>query len=182
MRNATCSTAEALRRFEPVLAAARRAGVQVRGYVSCLVGCPYEGSVDPTRVAEVAAYFLNVNRNKLGIVMALRERGTSGLGQFVESTPYDSALSILHPHTANWLYSGKAPASSPKRCSGCRSLTEARQRASAAHASASAPAGMHIGDDGSVAARHTASATSCARVTGDDVSANLASTLLTSSA
>ncbi|MFM0282620.1 CoA transferase [Paraburkholderia sediminicola] len=45
----------------------------------------------------------------LGILMALRERETSGRGQFVESTLFDSALSILHPHTPNWFYSGKEP-------------------------------------------------------------------------
>jgi len=45
----------------------------------------------------------------LGILMALRERETSGRGQFVESTLFDCALSILHPHTPNYFYSGKQP-------------------------------------------------------------------------
>ena len=45
----------------------------------------------------------------LGILMALRERDGSQLGQFVESTLFDCALSILHPHTANYFYSGKQP-------------------------------------------------------------------------
>jgi crotonobetainyl-CoA:carnitine CoA-transferase CaiB-like acyl-CoA transferase len=45
----------------------------------------------------------------LGILMALRERETSGRGQLVESTLFDSALSILHPHTPNYFYSGKEP-------------------------------------------------------------------------
>lgn len=45
----------------------------------------------------------------LGILMALRERETSGRGQFVESTLFDSALSLLHPHTPNWFSSGKEP-------------------------------------------------------------------------
>jgi crotonobetainyl-CoA:carnitine CoA-transferase CaiB-like acyl-CoA transferase len=45
----------------------------------------------------------------LGILMALHERKASGLGQFVESTLFDSALSILHPHTTNWFYSGNEP-------------------------------------------------------------------------
>jgi hypothetical protein len=57
----------------------------------------------------------------------------------------------------------------------------ASQWASAAHASASAPAGMRIGDNGSVAARHTASATSCACVIGPG-SAKLAKRLFTRSA
>jgi hydroxymethylglutaryl-CoA lyase len=55
MKNINCSVAESLARFEPVMSAARDAGVTVRGYVSCVVACPYEGVVAPTRVAEVAA-------------------------------------------------------------------------------------------------------------------------------
>src|ERR1017187_2459983 len=41
-------------RFEPVLAAAKKAEVKVRGYVSCVLGCPYEGEVQPAAVADVA--------------------------------------------------------------------------------------------------------------------------------
>jgi hydroxymethylglutaryl-CoA lyase len=55
MKNINCSVAESLARFEPVMSAARDAGVTVRGYVSCVVACPYEGPVAPARVAEVAA-------------------------------------------------------------------------------------------------------------------------------
>lgn len=44
-----------------------------------------------------------------GILMALRERETSGRGQFVEVTLFDSALAILHPHAANYFYSGVEP-------------------------------------------------------------------------
>src|SRR5215469_8222258 len=53
-KNINCTIAESLERFEPVFAAARAANVRVRGYVSCALGCPYEGQVDPARVAEVA--------------------------------------------------------------------------------------------------------------------------------
>lgn len=53
-RNINCSIDESITRFEPVFAAARGEGVRVRGYVSCVVGCPYEGTIAPARVAEVA--------------------------------------------------------------------------------------------------------------------------------
>ncbi len=53
-RNINCSIAESLERFAPVFDAARAAGARVRGYVSCVLGCPYEGEVDPARVADVA--------------------------------------------------------------------------------------------------------------------------------
>jgi isopropylmalate/homocitrate/citramalate synthase len=53
-RNINCSIAESLERAKPVFEAARANGVRVRGYISCVLGCPYEGNVDPGQVAEVA--------------------------------------------------------------------------------------------------------------------------------
>jgi len=53
-KNINCSIAESLERFRPVADAARQAGVKVRGYISCVLGCPYEGEVPPHKVAEVA--------------------------------------------------------------------------------------------------------------------------------
>jgi hydroxymethylglutaryl-CoA lyase len=53
-KNINCSIAESLDRFRPVADAARKAGVKVRGYVSCVLGCPYEGEIAPDRVAHVA--------------------------------------------------------------------------------------------------------------------------------
>jgi hydroxymethylglutaryl-CoA lyase len=53
-RNINCSIAESLERFAPVLEAAHAAGMPVRGYVSCALGCPYEGEVAPEAVARVA--------------------------------------------------------------------------------------------------------------------------------
>jgi hydroxymethylglutaryl-CoA lyase len=53
-RNINCSISESLDRFLPIMEAARLHGVQVRGYVSCVLGCPYEGDVSPQQVAAVA--------------------------------------------------------------------------------------------------------------------------------
>lgn len=53
--NINCSVAESLERFRPVMARAAEAGVAVRGYVSCVLGCPYDGAVAPEKVAEVTA-------------------------------------------------------------------------------------------------------------------------------
>ena len=53
-KNINCSIAESLDRFRPVAEAAKKGNVKVRGYVSCVLGCPYEGNVSPQRVAEVA--------------------------------------------------------------------------------------------------------------------------------
>lgn len=53
-RNINCSISESLDRFLLVMEAARLHGITVRGYVSCVLGCPYEGTVAPTQVAAVA--------------------------------------------------------------------------------------------------------------------------------
>ncbi|MDT8853609.1 hydroxymethylglutaryl-CoA lyase, partial [Paracoccaceae bacterium Fryx2] len=52
--NINCSIAESLERFAPVLAAARVAGMPVRGYVSCVTDCPFDGPVPPAAVVRVA--------------------------------------------------------------------------------------------------------------------------------
>jgi hydroxymethylglutaryl-CoA lyase len=54
-RNTNCSIAEGLERFREVCESAGRHGLRVRGYVSCVLGCPYEGEVAPRAVAEAAA-------------------------------------------------------------------------------------------------------------------------------
>jgi len=59
-RNINCGIAESLTRFEPVMAAARAAGLPVRGYISCVAGCPYEGTVAPQAVADVAARLMDM--------------------------------------------------------------------------------------------------------------------------
>ena len=53
-KNINCSIAESLERFEPVMQAAKAHKIRVRGYVSCVVGCPYEGDISPAKVAKVA--------------------------------------------------------------------------------------------------------------------------------
>lgn len=53
-KNINCSVDESLQRFDEVMKAAKEAGIPVRGYVSCVLGCPYEGKVAPEKVAHVA--------------------------------------------------------------------------------------------------------------------------------
>ena len=53
-KNINCSIDESLARFEPVMATAKAAGVRVRGYVSCVLGCPYQGAVPLADVVGVA--------------------------------------------------------------------------------------------------------------------------------
>ena len=55
-RNINCSIAESLERFVPVLEAARAQDIRVRGYVSCVIACPFDGPTAPERVAQVARH------------------------------------------------------------------------------------------------------------------------------
>lgn len=52
-KNINCSISESLQRFEPLMADAKEAGIHVRGYVSCVLGCPYEGDIDVAKVVDV---------------------------------------------------------------------------------------------------------------------------------
>ena len=53
-KNINCSITESLARFAPVAAAARDKGLRVRGYISCVIDCPYEGAITPQAVTAVA--------------------------------------------------------------------------------------------------------------------------------
>jgi hydroxymethylglutaryl-CoA lyase len=66
-KNIHCSIAESLQRFEPVLRAAREHGVPVRGYVSCVLGCPYEGAIAPAAVAQVAAVLYEMGCHEISL-------------------------------------------------------------------------------------------------------------------
>jgi len=52
--NINCSVAESIERFKPVVARAHADGIKVRGYISCVLGCPFDGEVRPQAVVNVA--------------------------------------------------------------------------------------------------------------------------------
>ena len=54
-KNINCSIEESFARFAPVIEKAQANGISVRGYVSCVLGCPYEGFIEPSKVAAVAS-------------------------------------------------------------------------------------------------------------------------------
>ena len=59
-KNINCSIGESLDRFRPVCETALANGIRVRGYISCVLGCPYEGAIDPSAVASVAGELLQM--------------------------------------------------------------------------------------------------------------------------
>lgn len=68
-----------------------------------------EAGGDPLRVGLPVVDLVTGLNAALGVMLALHERHRSGRGQFVESALYDNALTLLHPHAANWFMGGATP-------------------------------------------------------------------------
>ena len=66
-KNINCSIDESIERFAPVAAAAKAQGIKVRGVISCTVGCPYEGEIDPSQVAYVTKRLVEIGAEQIGI-------------------------------------------------------------------------------------------------------------------
>jgi len=66
-RNINCSIAESIERFRPVVAAAKAAGVKVRGAISCALGCPYQGEVSADAVEQVARLMKDIGVEHCGV-------------------------------------------------------------------------------------------------------------------
>lgn len=66
-KNTNCSIAESAERFLPVVGLARKAGVPVRGYISCALDCPYEGAIAPESVARLAGRLFDIGCAEIAI-------------------------------------------------------------------------------------------------------------------
>ncbi len=66
-KNINCSIAESIERFAPVVEAALKAGIRVRGAMSCTVGCPYEGEVAPERVGLLARLMKDIGVQRVDV-------------------------------------------------------------------------------------------------------------------
>ena len=66
-KNINCSIAESIERFRPVAAAARSHGMRVRGAISCALGCPYQGEVQPAAVEYVARLMREIGVEHVGV-------------------------------------------------------------------------------------------------------------------
>ena len=65
--NINCSIAESITRLEPVAELAKASGIRVRGYVSCVLGCPYEGEIDITAVAAVCDQLMQLGCDEISL-------------------------------------------------------------------------------------------------------------------
>ena len=99
-RNINCSIAESLDRFRPVAAAALAQGMRVRGYVSCVLGCPYEGEIAPAAVAAVAGALQEMGCYEISlgdtIGIGTPRRAQAMVAQVAETVPVERLA--LHFH------------------------------------------------------------------------------------
>lgn len=96
-KNINCSIDESLARFAPVMEMARGAGVRVRGYVSCVLGCPYEGDIAPQSAARVARKLVDMGCYEISLGDTIGTGTpvkTRRLLQTVKADVDDSALAV----------------------------------------------------------------------------------------
>jgi hydroxymethylglutaryl-CoA lyase len=98
VKNTNCSIAESIERFRPVMALARRAGVPVRGYVSCALDCPYEGPIAPEAVAAVSAELLALGCNEIALSDTLGRGTPDRTAAMVEAALQRAPASMLAGH------------------------------------------------------------------------------------
>jgi hydroxymethylglutaryl-CoA lyase len=99
-KNINCSIAESLQRFDAVLDAARERHIPVRGYVSCVLGCPYEGEISPAAVADVTAQLLGRGcyEVSLGDTIGTGTAGTMGVLLETLLDRFDANQLAVHCH------------------------------------------------------------------------------------
>ena len=98
--NINCSIEDSLARFIPMMAAAKTAGIPVRGYVSCITDCPYEGAVSPQRTARVARALFDMGCYEISlgdtIGQATPERLDKTLQAVLDSVPASALAGHYH--------------------------------------------------------------------------------------
>jgi hydroxymethylglutaryl-CoA lyase len=97
-RNINCSIAESLERFEPVLAAATAARFRVRAYVSCALGCPYEGEIAPRAVADVAKTLLDMGCCEISLGDTIGVGTPRVVKRMIEAVAADVPIAKLAGH------------------------------------------------------------------------------------
>lgn len=99
-KNINCSIEESIERFKPLMVEAKKHDLPVRGYVSCVVGCPYEGEVSPEQVTEVASalFDLGCYEVSLGDTIGVGTPGSIGKMFEVLLKTHDPKLLALHSH------------------------------------------------------------------------------------
>ena len=97
-KNINCSIAESLKRFEPVVSAASALEIPVRGYVSCVVGCPYEGAVAPEKVAEVTKTLFDMGCYEVSLGDTIGVGNPASVQRMIEACARDVPVAKLAGH------------------------------------------------------------------------------------
>jgi len=97
-KNINCSIAESIERFAPVVAAAKAAGIHVRGAMSCTVGCPYEGDIAPQRVEYLARLMKDIGVQHVGVADTIGVGTPLKVQRAIEATLKHFALNDVSGH------------------------------------------------------------------------------------
>jgi len=97
-KNINCSIDASLDRFRPVVEAAKSDGVAVRGYISCALGCPYEGEVDPLASARIARQLIEMGCYEVCLADTIGTGTPGGARRLVETTREFVPISNLAAH------------------------------------------------------------------------------------
>jgi hydroxymethylglutaryl-CoA lyase len=97
-QNINCSIAESLKRFEPVVSAASALEIPVRGYVSCVVGCPYEGAIDPAQAAAVARTLFEMGCYEVSLGDTIGVGNPGSISRLIEACARDIPIGRLAGH------------------------------------------------------------------------------------
>lgn len=97
-KNTHCSIAESLERIQPIMAEAKQAGLRVRGYISCVLGCPYQGEVEEDTVAKLAKSLIELGCYEVSLGDTIGV-GTAGKAQqLIHHIKKDVAVEQLAVH------------------------------------------------------------------------------------
>jgi hydroxymethylglutaryl-CoA lyase len=97
-KNINCSIEESIQRFVPVIEHARSSGLKVRGYVSCVVGCPYEGTITPKAVAAVSSKLIELGCYEVSLGDTIGVGTPKQVADMIKTVAQDVAIGQLAIH------------------------------------------------------------------------------------
>lgn len=97
-KNINCSISESIKRFEALISAAQAQKIPVRGYISCVAGCPYSGDVDPVTVATIAKELLAMGCYEISLGDTIGVGTVGKIKNLIEVVAQDIAIEKLAVH------------------------------------------------------------------------------------